>query len=56
MIEREIIADACGRIMGALKEGRFTRAELEFLIKFYKKIVELSEALLREGEVKNDKN
>lgn len=42
----EIIKNAYGKIMVALKEGQFTKPELEFLLKFFKRIVESTEKLL----------
>lgn len=47
----EIIKSACGQIMAALKEGRFTRKELEFLLKLFRGMVESTEkVIMRIGE------
>lgn len=43
----EIIKSACGQILVALKEGRFTQDELEFMIKLFSRIIGSSEKLLR---------
>ncbi len=43
---REIIEQACGRIMMALKEATFTREDLEFLVKFFREIADVSEKKL----------
>jgi hypothetical protein len=42
----EIIENACRQIMVALKEGRFTKDDLEFLLKFFQRIVKSTEKLL----------
>ena len=39
-------------ILGELKVGYFTRRDLEFLLKFFKKIVEKTERMLKEGGIK----
>jgi len=43
----EIIKNACGQIMVALKEGRFTRKELEFLLKLFRGMAESTERVLK---------
>jgi len=35
MEAKEIIENACNQIVDAMKEGRFTKDDLEFLIKFF---------------------
>ncbi len=46
MAGAEVIESACGQIMVALKEGKFTKAELEFLLKFFEQVVEATKKLL----------
>lgn len=48
--EAEIIGNASRQILVALKEGRFARVDLDFLLKFFRQIVKSTEKLL--GEVK----
>lgn len=47
MAGAEVINSACGQIMVALKEGRFTKNELEFLLKFFQRIIRSTEELLK---------
>lgn len=42
----EIIESACRQIMTSLKEGKFTKKEIEFLLKFFQNIVIITEKLL----------
>ncbi len=42
----KIIEDACKMILAGLKEGRFSKEDLEFLLKLFKRVVESTEALL----------
>ena len=42
----EIIENACRQIMVALKEGRFTKNELEVLLKLFQQVVRSTEKLL----------
>lgn len=48
----EIIKSACGQIMVALKEGKFTRKELEFLLKLFRGMVESTERVMKRVEEK----
>ena len=41
----EIVENACRQIMVALKEGQFTKSELEFLFKFFQQLTESTEKL-----------
>lgn len=50
MSGREIVENACKQIMVGLKEGTFTRYELEFLLKFFRQIVKSTEKLLEKIE------
>jgi hypothetical protein len=42
-----VIESACNQILVALKEGAFTRRDLEFMLKFFKKVVESTEKTLK---------
>jgi hypothetical protein len=46
---KEVIEDAVNRIMTALREGQFTRDDLEFLLKFFRKLVEITERMLKDS-------
>jgi len=46
MISAEIIENACRQIMVAMKEGQFTKRDLEFLLNFFQQIVKSTEKLL----------
>ena len=47
----KIIESACGQIMVALKEGKFTREELEFLLELFRRMVESTEKVLGKTEI-----
>lgn len=42
----KIIESACRQIIVALKEGQFTKNDLEFLLKLFQQIVKSTEKLL----------
>lgn len=46
MTGKEIIVDCCGRIMDVLQLGIFTREDLEFLLKFFRELIEITERKL----------
>ena len=46
---RDIIENCCGQIMSALKTETFTQEDLEFLIKFFRRLAEISEGKLNKN-------
>jgi hypothetical protein len=42
----EIIEQNCLKILQSLREGKFSRYDLEFLLKFFKEIVGVTERML----------
>lgn len=46
MTSTELIADAINRIIAALREGEFTKDDLQFLLRFFRELIEVTERKL----------